>query len=115
MIDVEAIDLPGRRSTKTDGDRAPADETRQANALTWGELLRVVHPGDGSHVGWHNDGASDDGAREGAPSDLINSCDHRTGRGAQLALHTVPPARFALTGTHPFACWSDYSPPAGVA
>jgi hypothetical protein len=39
----------------------------------------------------HDDGACDNGAREGAPSDFIDTGEQWTMRGAQLALDPAPP------------------------
>ena len=65
--------------------------TDKALTLGGGELLGVVHAGDGAHVGRHDDGTCDDGARERAPSDFIDSGDQRPDGFAELALDRLPP------------------------
>ena len=50
---------------------------RHALTLGPGELLGVVDAADGAHVGGHDHGACDDGAREGAPSDFVDPGEKR--------------------------------------
>ena len=69
------------------------DALRQLLALRAEERLRVVDAADGARVGGHDDGACDDGARERAPSDFIDSGEKGTARGAQFLLECAPAAR----------------------
>ena len=55
------------------------------------ELLRVVDAGNGAHVGRHDHGTCDNGARERAPSDFIDSGDQRPSGLAKLSLDRLPP------------------------
>ena len=53
--------------------------------------------------GRHDDGACDNGAREGAPSDFVDTGDQRTGRLPEITLDRRPPiastdSRAALLG-----------------
>ena len=80
VIDVDAVDLAHRRRAERHAEArsriAPASLSRSARR----ELLGVVDAADGARVGRHDDGACDDGAREGAPSDFIDSGDERASR-----------------------------------
>ena len=91
VIDVVRIDLAHRGGSHADGDRRFPDLASQSNPIGFGHALGVIDAGNGAAVGGHDDGACDDGAREGAPSNLIDSGEQRTMRGAQLALDTAPP------------------------
>jgi hypothetical protein len=75
VVDVEAVDLAHARGADGHGEGALGDARRQLLALVGGELLGVVDAADGAGVGSHDHRTSDDGAREGAPSDFIHSGD----------------------------------------
>src|SRR5512134_1227528 len=82
VVDVVRVDLAHRRGPDADGDGRLADLARQALPVRLGDTLRVVDTGDGPAIGRHDDGTCDDGAREGAPSNFIDSGEQRTMRGA---------------------------------
>ena len=77
VVDVDAVDLPHRRGPHGHAERTFPDARRHALTLGPGELLGVVDAADGAHVGGHDHGACDDGAREGAPSDFVDPGEKR--------------------------------------
>ena len=95
VIDVDPVDLSHGCRADPDPERALADPARERLALATVELLGVVDTADGARVGGHHDGTCDDGARQGAPSDLIDPGEQRTARLAQIPLERAPAARHA--------------------
>ena len=95
MINVDPIDLAHGGGAEADRQGTLADAPRELLALRTVELLRVVDATDGARVGRHHDGACDDGAREGAPSDFIDPREEWTARSAQILLERAPAARHA--------------------
>lgn len=57
------------------------------------QLLGIIHPRDRALVGRHDDGTSDDGAREGAPSHFIDSGEQRSELRPKRPLDPAPPLR----------------------
>jgi hypothetical protein len=85
-----ALDLPNRRRPKRPGARSRNDQFRKAFPFLCVEHLRIMHTGNCALGRRHDDRTSDDGARQGAPSDFINSGDEPT-RGAHVALEREEP------------------------
>jgi hypothetical protein len=56
----------------------------------------VVDTSDGARIGWHDDGACDNGPGDGPASYLVNAREERTFGGAKIALDRCP----ALTPSH---------------
>jgi hypothetical protein len=73
--DVESIDLAHARGTERPRDGTGPDKWSEAHSLCGGELLGVSHARDRAGIGRHHEHTSDNGAREGAPSDFIGSGD----------------------------------------
>lgn len=77
MIDVDAIDFARGGSTESHGLRLRENQHRESFARGRVELLGIVHASNGSAIVRHDDRACDNGAREGAPSNFINSGEQR--------------------------------------
>ena len=75
--------------------------SRVVEVLGGRELFGIGDARDGASVGRHDDGTNDDGARQGAPSDLIHPGDQPGAGLAQRTLEGAPPA-----GQAGYACGS---------
>src|ERR671923_269836 len=71
-------------------DAIACDLRNELLTLPDGELLGVVDAGHRAPFRRHDHGTSDNGAREGAPSDFVDSGDQRTMLCAEITLDRAP-------------------------
>src|SRR5206468_1455728 len=90
LQDVEAIDLAYRRGADADSDRIRENFSDDLLAFFLGELLRVVDARHRATLRRHHNGTCDNGAREGTPSNFIDSSDQRTMLDAEITLDRAP-------------------------
>jgi hypothetical protein len=93
VMDIERVDFTRGGGPETKRYGSVPNGLRQSNARRGIESLGVVHADNGASVNGkrHDDGACDNGARERAPSDFIDSGKERAIRRTQGALDPAPP------------------------
>jgi hypothetical protein len=80
--DVEGVDFSNGRGSDGQRERALSNAHAELLALLAGEPLRIIHAAKSGNARRHDDGRCDDGAREGAPSDFIDTGDQQYARPA---------------------------------
>src|ERR1051325_2796182 len=90
LENVVSVDLPNRRGSDTDGESVCDDLAHQLLTLFRGELLRVIDASHRSALGGHDHRTSDNGAREGAPSNFIYSGNERPMLRAEITFDRAP-------------------------
>src|SRR5260221_14727 len=92
MVDVQPVDLTHAGSANRERETAFTNADGELVAHRRGKRLRVVHSADGLRIRRHDERTCDDGARERAPSDFIDTREKRPAGVAQLALDPAPAA-----------------------
>ena len=95
VIDVVAVDFTHTRRADRERKGTFADAHRQPFPLTRPKPLRIIDAADRLRVARHDDSACDDGARKGAPSDLIHTGEQGSPAATQLTLDGAPLAHAA--------------------